>query len=81
MKFRRAVFDFNFSRKTAVKNLPETFLNEHHYFSTIWPYLSINKKKKIVEIIVEGEGVIPYEIIVDMESFFIKTDKDFWEKT
>ena len=31
--------------------------------------------------IAEGEGVIPYEIIVDMESFFIKTDKDFWEKT
>ena len=67
--------------KSAVKNLAEKFLNEHHYFSTIWPYLSINKKKKILEIIVEEKGVIPYEIIVDVEYFFIKPDKDFWEKT
>ena len=34
-----------------------------------------------MEIIAEGKGVIPYEIIVDMESFFIKPDKEFWEKT
>ena len=67
--------------KTAVKNLAEKFLNKHHYFSTIWPYLSINKKKKILEIIMEEKGVIPYEIIVDVEYFFIKLDKDFWEKT
>ena len=31
--------------KTAVKNLAKKFLSEHHYFSTIWPYLSINKKR------------------------------------
>ena len=66
--------------KTAVKNLAENFLNEHHYFLTIWPYLSINKKKKNLEIIAEGKGVISYEIIVNMESFFIKPDKDIWEK-
>ena len=53
----------------------------HHYFSTIWPYFSINKKNKILEIIAEGKGVIPYETIVDMISFFIKADKDFWEKS
>ena len=39
------------------------------------------QKNKILEIIAEGKGVIPYEIIVDMESFFIKPDKEFWEKT
>ena len=32
--------------KTAVKNLAEKFLNEHYYFSTVWPYLSVNKKKQ-----------------------------------
>ena len=67
--------------KIAVKNLAEKFLNEHHYFSTIWPYLLINKKNKILEIIAQWNGVIPYETIVDMESFFIKPDKDFWEKS
>ena len=45
--------------KIAVKNLAEKFLNEHHYFSTIWPYLSTNKKNKILEIIAQGKGVIP----------------------
>ena len=34
-----------------------------------------------MEIIAEGKGVIPYKIIVDMESFFIKPDKEFWGKT
>ena len=34
-----------------------------------------------MEIIAQGKGVIQYEIIVDMESFFIKLDKEFWEKT
>ena len=29
----------------------------------------------------QGKGVIPCAIIVDMESFFIKPNKDFWEKT
>ena len=55
-------------------------LNEHYYFSTVWPYLSVNKKNKILEIIAEGKGVLPYEIIVDMASFFIKADKEFWKK-
>ena len=56
-------------------------MNEHFYFSTVWPYLSLKKKEKILEIISEGKGIIPYEIIVDMESFFIKPENDFWEKT
>ena len=29
--------------KTAVKK----FVNEQYYFSTVWPYLSVNKKNKI----------------------------------
>ena len=32
--------------KTAARNLTEIFLNYHYYFSTVWPYLPINKKKK-----------------------------------
>ena len=41
----------------------------------------MKKKDKILEIISEGKGIIPCEIIVDMESFFIKPDSEFWEKT
>ena len=67
--------------KNAVKKLTEKFLNEHYYFCTVWPYLSLKKKDKILEIISESKGIITYKIIVDMELFFIKPDNKFWEKT
>ena len=67
--------------KNAVKNVTEKFLNQHHYFCTIWPYLSNQKKAKILDIISTGKGIILYELIVNMESFFITPDQDFWEKT
>ena len=47
----------------------------------MWPYLSIQKKDKILEIISTGKGTIPYELSIDMESFFITPDQEFWEKT
>ena len=67
--------------KNTVKKLTEKFLNEHYYFCIVWPYLSMKKKEKILEIILEGKGIIPYEIILDMEPFFIKPENQFWEKT
>ena len=47
----------------------------------MWAYISPHKQEKQLTIIGEGEGVIPYEIIVDMESFFTKPDGEFWEKS
>ena len=64
----------------AVKKVTQKFLNEH-YFSTIWPYLSFKKKEKSLDIIAERKGVIPYELIVDTQCFFIKPENGFWEKT
>ena len=64
----------------VIKKLTERLLNEHYYFSTIWPNLSFLKKERILDIISGGKGVIPYELIIDMESFFIKPENDFWEK-
>ena len=43
--------------------------------------MTIKRKGKILEIISEGKGIIPYKFIFDMESFFIKTENEFWEKT
>ena len=67
--------------KIAVKKLTEKFLNEHLYFSTVWPFLSFKKKEKVLEIMSEGKRIISYEIIVDVELFFIKPENDFWEKS
>ena len=43
--------------------------------------MNVNKKNKILEIISEGKGIIPYKIIADMKSFFIKSDHEFWEQS
>ena len=50
-------------------------------FQLIGHICRLTKRSKILEIIAQGKGVIPYEIVADMESFFIKPDKDFCEKT
>ena len=41
--------------KNAVKNLTEKFLNQHQYFCTICPYLSNQKKDKILDITSTGQ--------------------------
>ena len=66
--------------KIAVKSLAEKVLIEHYYFSTVWTSLSSGKKNRILEIISQGKGVIPYEIIVDMESFLLIQIKIFGKK-
>ena len=66
--------------KAAVKKLTEQFFNQHHYFSNVWAFLNSEKKKKILEIVSERKGIIPYELIIGMDSFFLTPEKDFWEK-
>ena len=66
--------------KAAVKKLTEQFFNQHHYFSNVWAFLNSEKDKKNFEIFSEGKGIIPYELIIGMDSFFLTPEKDFWEK-
>ena len=55
----------------------DSFLKKHHYFSTVWPFLPPTKKEKILKITCEGKGVIPYEIVTGLNSFFLKPKNDF----
>ena len=57
------------------------FFNQHHYFSDIWKYLGDAQKNKILDIISEGKGIIPYEKIVDMNSMILTPDNNvfFWK--
>ena len=34
-----------------------------------------------MKIVLQGKGIIPYELITSMDSFFLTPEKDFWEKT
>ena len=60
--------------RAAIRKLTEQFFNQHYYFSRVWPYLN-SKKKQVLEIVSEGKGVIPYELIIDMDSFFFNSGK------
>ena len=57
------------------------FITNHYYFSTVWPFISPIKQQEILKITCEGKGVIPYELVKDMNSFFLKPENDFWSMT
>ena len=68
--------------KIALKKVTEQFLRQHDYFSKVWKYLGPSQKEKILDIIADGKGLIPYEKIVDQYSFFITLENGtFFEKT
>ena len=67
--------------KAAVKKLTDKFFNQHHYFINIWVFLNSEKSEKKLEIVSERKGIIPYELIIGIKSFFLTSEKDFWEKT
>ena len=47
----------------------------------MWACLNSKKKnEKVLEIVTEGKGVIPYELIINMDSFFQTPEDEFWEK-
>ena len=56
--------------KISVRKLKKHFFNQHHYFSKVWLYLNSKKKEKVLDIASEGEGAIPYELIINMDRFF-----------
>ena len=68
--------------KKAAEKLTRQFFNQHYYFSTVWPYLTQKLQEKVLDIITGGKGIIPYELIVDMNSLLLTPDdKQFWSKT
>ena len=63
------------------KTVMNSFLKNHHYFSTIWMFLPPTKQAEMLKITCEGKGVIPYELVTGLNSFFLKPEADFWSKT
>ena len=63
------------------RTVMNSFLKKNHYFSSVWPFLPPTKQEKILKITCEGKGVIPYEIVTGLNSFFLKPENDFWSKT
>ena len=54
--------------KICVEKLTLQFLNQHNYFSKTWLLLDFSQKRKVLDIVVCRNGVIPYEKIVSIDS-------------
>ena len=68
--------------KRAAVKVTKQFFNQHYYFSTVWPYLTLKLQEKVLDIVTSGKGIIPYELIVDMKSLVLTPDDEqFWNKT
>ena len=66
--------------KNAVKKLTVEFLEKHDYFSRVWKFLGPSQKEKVLDIVSGGKGIIPYEMIIDMDSLDIKPEGEFYDK-
>ena len=66
--------------KMHVKKLTLQFLNQRDYFSQTRPLLDFSQKRKVLDSIVRGKGVIPYEKIVSIDSLRIKPENGIFYK-
>ena len=67
--------------KKLLQHITEQFFNQPHYFSEIWLYLGNDQRKKVLGIVSEGKGIIPYELIVGMNSYFLTPENVFLGKS
>ena len=64
------------NEKDKIRKLTLQFLTDHDYFSEVWKNLTFEQKETILEIIVSGKGVIPYEKIETIHSLSVIKPED-----
>ena len=67
--------------KANIKVVVNNFISKHSYFGNIWRILEEKGKDKVLDLIAERKGVMPYEKIVTFESLCKKPEKDFYDYT
>ena len=60
--------------KSRVAKLVQQFIATHSYFSGIWNDMDFLQKNKVIDIVVSGKGIIPYEKIETIESLSRKPE-------
>ena len=60
--------------KSRVAKLVEQFIATHSYFSAIWNEMHFSERNKIIDIVVSGKGIIPYEKIQTIQSLSLKPE-------
>ena len=60
--------------KSRVSKLVQQFIATHSYFSIVWNDMDFLQKNKVIDIVVSGKGIIPYEKIETIESLSLKPE-------
>ena len=66
--------------KMRVGKLILQFLNQHSYFTRTWKMLSDSQNRQVLNIIINGKGVIPYEKINSIDSLSLKRENGIFFK-
>ena len=66
--------------KMRVGKLTLQFLNQHSYFTRTWKMLSDSQNRQVLNIIINGKGVIPYEKINSIDSLSLKRENGIFFK-
>ena len=67
--------------KSNIKKNIQQFIENHNYFKQVWKTLKQEASDKILDLIAEGKGVMPYEKVLNAKSFLSKPDQDFYSHT
>ena len=67
--------------KDKIKKCVQMFLSEQVYFSKIWAGIGESDKEKILDIMAEGKGALPYEKIIDVNSLQLEPENVFFDHT
>ena len=67
--------------KSQIKKTVQNFLLKHTYFSKHWPDINETDNDKILDIISEDKGALPYEKIIDINSLQISPENAFFDHT
>ena len=49
-------------------------MKRHKYFGLVWKILSKEKRNKVIEVIADGKGLIPFEKIMTTDSLDLKPE-------
>ena len=60
--------------KSRAAKLIEQFIATHSYFSGVWEDMNFLQRKRIIDIVVSGKGIIPYEKIEKIDSLSCKPE-------
>ena len=69
------------SEKEKIKSNIQLFLSRREYFSNIWANLIKDEQNKVLDIVAEGKGALPYEKIVNIDSLQITPEESFFKHT